>query len=448
MMSLNNLRVKSSRRDPEYSVYEINNKIVRRVPTAGINILEQNELGAFPNIKKYELDGEEELFEVDRLPFIVYPYELPFSLFKDSSLFYIHLLETLLAKGVSLKDATPFNIAYLGKKHFKHFDLGSLESYQPNEGWTGYRQFLAEFYFPLLYLSKAKNIYISDLIKLFFDKQWIFKHKFNWRNYLNLGFSIHYVFYKKSAIKKLSDKPKDKSRNINVQLVKNNLNLLKNHISSFSLPKEKTKWDDYYLQTILKEGYVDKKVALVAELLQKVKTEVTYATDWGANDGKFSQLFLQYFKTAVVISIESDYNAVDQLYRKCKNENIIPVYADVLNLSPNLGFDGERHSLQTRLNDVCDFQICLGLIHHLIHQENLSFQDIISFLSGASKEKSYLLIEFISIEDPRHKLVQNPNYPYSLTRDHFVESLKKHYEIIDTRQVIETRELFLCVKHT
>lgn len=448
-MKLSKLRIKSSRKDPEYSVYEVDGKIVRAVPEIGIELLEKNNLKEFPTIKRFELAGQDQLFEVEKFPFIIYPYELPFGLLKDFSLFYINLLTFLLEKNISLKDATPYNICYNGNNSFKHFDLGSIEKYDATQGWKGYRQFLAEFYFPLLYLTENKNIYTTDLIKLFFDKQWIFKYNFNWRNYLNPGFNIHYTFYKKSAIRKLKNTSENKLT-INHRLIKNNLYLLKNHITSFSLPKDKTKWDDYYSQTVLKDGYVDKKVASIKELLKNpsIKHPISYATDWGANDGKFSKLFLAEFKNATVISIESDYNAVNQLYQHCKNENIIPVYTDVLNLSPHLGFDGERLSLKSRLKSICDFQLCLGLIHHLIHQDNLSFDDVICFFSDSAKSGSYLLIEFIDAEDPRHQLIKNPNYAYSLTRSYFVESLNKHYEIIDTNQVIETRELFLCLKTT
>ncbi|WP_017258994.1 hypothetical protein [Pedobacter arcticus] len=451
-MNLEESRIKSSRRDPEFSVFEVNGKIIRFVNPDQEEILENlnQKSKSFPEVLKYQPENFEHTgyFEIEKIPFIVLPYELPFQLYKDYALFYLRCLERLLAKDFALKDATPFNIAYTGENRLLHFDIGSIEKYDSTTGWKAYRQFLSEFYFPLIYLKENGGIYGADLVKLQFDQQWIHHYKFRWNNYLKPGFNIHYVFYKKSRIRKLENKTREISIKVSKQQVINNIALLKAEINTFNPPKQKTKWDDYYSQTVLRDGYVAKKEEIVEDFLKKVNSEfdVIYATDWGANDGKFSVLLLNVFKKAIVLSVESDYNAVNQLYVRYKAKRIIPIYADILNLTPNLGFDGERESLKSRLNKVNDFQLCLGLIHHLIHQENLSFETIIDFFAGCAKPKSYLLIEFINDEDPRHQLIKNPNYPYSLSRDYFVKSINKHYEILDAKQVISTRELFICFK--
>jgi hypothetical protein len=222
--------------------------------------------------------------------------------------------------------------------------------------------------------------------------------------------------------------------------------LLREGIKNFELPRVKTKWDNYYSQTVLQDGYLDEKEKVIKLFLEQAKLlgDVKYAVDWGANDGKFSALILDTFDESTILSVESDYNAINQLYIKYKSKRIIPIYTDVLNLSPDLGFDGERHSLKSRLSEVADLQLCLGLMHHLIHQENLSFEILVEFFASISKLESLFIIEFIHEEDPRHQLIRNPNYPYSLSRDYFVESLNKYYEVLDIKQPIETRELFFC----
>lgn len=448
-MNLNDFLIKSSRKDPENGVYLIEDKIVRSIPQNHIDLIQSSEAleKKFPKIiKQYPNDFNTNLSEVENIPFIIYPYELPFNLFKEYAIFYLKLLQSLLKRGYSLTDASPFNITYLGGNRLLNFDLGSLESFQEKSGWKGYKQFLSEFYFPLLYLREKRGIYPSDLIKLQFDEQWIHQYQFKTRNFLNLGFNIHYSFYKRSSIKRLNQK--EHKSIIKSNQVEKNLILLQEHIKTFSLPKVKTKWDDYYSETVIKEGYVESKERIFKGLVSSIKNkaEIKFIVDWGANDGRFSELILQELNQSTLISIESDYNAINQLYNKNKDKKIIPVYADVLNLSPSLGFDGERESLKDRLKRVSDFQLCLGLIHHLIHQENLSFEHLINFFSNASKSKSYLLLEFIHAEDPRHQLISNPNYPYSLERGYFVDSLNKCYEILDSKSVTKTRELFLCIK--
>lgn len=450
-MNLNDFLIKSSRKDPQNGVYKINDKIFRAISDRTLDLLKDKKAIAnnFPLIKgKYEFEFKPILFEIEYIPFIVYPYELPFNLFKDYALFYLDLLESLLSGDFSLSDASPFNICYIGNKKFLHFDLGSLENHDQTKGWKGYRQFLSEFYFPLLFLSEQNGIYYTDLVKLQFDKQWIYHYKFKFRNFLNLGFVIHYSFYKSSRVKSLHKKENRSILKIN--LIKNNLVLLREHIKSLSLKKIKTKWDNYYPETVIHQEYVDSKEQTLRIFLKKIinSDEVKFIVDWGANDGKFSEIILNELNKSTVISVESDYNAINQLYLKSKDKRIIPVYADILNLTAAKGFEGERESLKDRLKKVSDFQVCLGLIHHLIHQENLSFSHIINFLAGCAKSKSYLLIEFINEYDPRHQLIKNPNYPYLLNRDSFIKALNEQYEILDSKAVLDTRELFFCIKRS
>lgn len=450
-MNLENCKIKSSRKDPENPVYELDGKFFRKLDEQFLSILKNDDLKKFfPSTQLSDFNiasnDDSKYYEVEKIPFIIYPYELPFSLFKDLSLNYITILNILLEYKFSLKDATPFNLTYLGATNFKHFDLGSIENFETDLGWRGYRQFLSEFYFPLVYLSQMKAIYGTDLIKLQFDKQWIFQFKFKLENFFNPGFNIHYVFFKQSRIKKLSVSNNKKQLKIKISQIKNNLLLLQEHIKHLKLPVNKTKWDNYYSKTVLQDDYVEKKVDAVKKQFKLIDRDIYFATDWGANDGKFSKILNEFFKDSTVISIESDYNAINSLYLNNKTEKIIPVYTDILNLSPNLGFDGERVELKSRLHKIVDLQLCLGLIHHLIHQENLSYNLLIKFFSECAKSKSYLIIEFIEENDPRHLLIKNPNFPYSLSRDYFIKSLENHYEILDQTQIIDTRELFLCVK--
>ncbi len=450
-MNLENCKIKSSRKDPENPVYELDGKIFRKIEEQFLSILKNDDLKKFfPSTQLSDFNiasnDHSKYYEVEKIPFIIYPYELPFSLFKDLALNYLTILNKLLDHKYSLKDATPFNLSYLGAKNFKHFDLGSVENFDIDYGWRGYRQFLNEFYFPLVYLSQTKAIYSTDLIKLQFDKQWIFQFQFKLKNFFNPGFNIHYVFFKQSRIKNLDISNNKKQLKIKISQVKNNLLLLQEHIKQLNIPVNKTKWDNYYSKTILQNDYVEKKIEVVKKQLKLIKPEINFATDWGANDGKFSKTITEFFNEATVISIESDYNAINNLYLNNKSEKIIPVYTDILNLSPNLGFDGERIALKSRLNGIVDLQLCLGLIHHLIHQENLSYDLLIKFFSECAKSKSFLIIEFIEENDPRHQLVKNPNFPYSLSRDYFIKSLENHYEILDQTQIIDTRELFLCIK--
>jgi hypothetical protein len=94
-------------------------------------------------------DGVAGVLEHPRLPLITYPYEWTFSMLKDAALLQLDLLKDALADGITIKDATPFNIQFVsGKPIF--IDVGSFEEYQGGEPWIGYRQFTRQFLFPLM----------------------------------------------------------------------------------------------------------------------------------------------------------------------------------------------------------------------------------------------------------------------------------------------------------
>jgi hypothetical protein len=93
--------------------------------------------------------GASGALEHPRVPFISYPYEWTFSMLKDAALLQLDLLMEALAEGLTIKDATPYNIQFVsGRPVF--IDIGSFESYSPGEPWIGYRQFTRQFLFPLL----------------------------------------------------------------------------------------------------------------------------------------------------------------------------------------------------------------------------------------------------------------------------------------------------------
>ena len=80
------------------------------------------------------------------------------------------------------------------------------------------------------------------------------------------------------------------------------------------------------------------------------------------------------------------------------------------------------------------------------HELNLSYDDIINFFYNHSVQNSFLIIEYIDVEDERYKLIRNPNYPFKEGVEAFTEALESKYNIIKRNKPISTRELFLAKK--
>ena len=59
------------------------------------------------------------------IPVVSYPYEWCFSMLQDVALLQIDLLLAALDEGMTLKDATPFNIQWIGTRPV-FIDIGSV----------------------------------------------------------------------------------------------------------------------------------------------------------------------------------------------------------------------------------------------------------------------------------------------------------------------------------
>ncbi|MFC1701326.1 hypothetical protein ACFL1J_01035 [Pseudomonadota bacterium] len=70
--------------------------------------------------------------EHDPVPVISYPYEWTFSMLKAAASLQLHLVERALNNGFALKDATPYNIQFIGRNPV-FIDIPSFEPLQEGE---------------------------------------------------------------------------------------------------------------------------------------------------------------------------------------------------------------------------------------------------------------------------------------------------------------------------
>ena len=102
------------------------------------------------------LEPGAQLVEHERVPFVSYPYEWPFSMLKEAALLHLELLERALARGFVLKDATPYNVQFIGSRPV-FIDVLSFARHREGEPWAGYNQFCKMLLYPLM-LEAYKRI--------------------------------------------------------------------------------------------------------------------------------------------------------------------------------------------------------------------------------------------------------------------------------------------------
>jgi hypothetical protein len=381
---------------------------------------------------------EGRLLMPEQVPFISYPYEWSFDMWKDAALLTLQIANASLKKEMILKDATPFNIQFVKAKPV-FIDTLSFENYTAGEPWIAYRQFCECFLAPLLLMhychpatSRLFTVYPNGIPMNVLST--LLPRRSKW--HMNTMLHVHLQA-------KLSGRQKQKSANEN-NFSKQKLEILLKGLESFvqklSPKKVKTTWDDYYTGTILGDEYLNAKTALVKSFASEIK--FGNVIDLGANDGHFSLIFT---RDKQVVAADADPNCINELYLKIKKEkaeNILPLVNDLMMPSPAIGWNNaERDSIISRLN--AGLVMALALVHHLAIANNVPLSFIADWLSGIADN---LLIEFVPKSDEKVKLLlQNRKDIFEkYTLENFRSTFAERFHLIKEEKIGNTdRVLFL-----
>ena len=392
----------SSFRDPSGYIFTDNNKIKRLINSVYFN--QYNALtssGFFDSLirnrllinhKEISKTEDEIIIEPEQIPFITYPYEWSFNMYKEAALLTLKIQKYSLEHGFSLKDASAFNVTfYKGKAVF--IDTLSFDFYKENSPWRAYKQFVTHFLGPLLMASyhgsqqlKLLSNFIDGIPVKTVSSMLPSRTKLNPLLYTN----IH-------LLAKLEDKHNEdyegKTQTATLSK-KGQLNIIRSlydFIKKLEL-KENSEWGNYYNKTNYTDTAFKRKTELINTWISELKP--SRLIDIGGNDGTFVRQIKHKYNESLVCDIDN--NAVDFNYKTIKlkeEDRILPFVLDVLNPSAAIGLNNtERASFLERLGSYApDVTLALALIHHMSLSGNVPFKESAKFFASFSK---YLIIEF------------------------------------------------------
>ncbi|MFL5808785.1 MAG: class I SAM-dependent methyltransferase [Flavisolibacter sp.] len=369
------------------------------------------------------------------LPFISYPYEWCFEMWKDAALITLDIAREAISHGMILKDASAYNVQWQkGKMIF--IDTLSFEKYDEEEPWIAYRQFCEHFLAPLALMHYLKeplqSLFIAypDGIPLQMARKLLpFRSKLNLNVYLHIH--LHGSVAQKPA-------QRNTAKKFSRQKLQNLLRSLKEAVMSFSLDQPSGVWSGYYKEATARQDYLLQKKQMVDEWSRKTGFET--AVDLGANEGEFSELIASNAK--LIISTDFDHYSVNQLYRNTSHTNVLPLVADLSRPSPAMGVNNEeRLALTDRVK--VDLVLALALIHHLAIGRNIPFEKIARLFQKAG---TFLIIEFVPKEDEKIKLMlegRKDVYQW-YAKDQFINIFSKYYSILESKEIgTSNRTLYL-----
>lgn len=330
------------------------------------------------------------------VPFISYPYEWSFSQLKDAALATLEIEKRALARGMSLKDASAYNIQFVGGCPVL-IDTLSFETYQEGQPWVAYRQFCQHFLAPLALMS-YRDIRMNQWMRVSIDglPLDLASELLPFKTKLDFGLMTHLHLHS-AAQKRYSGKALDKavaSRQMSKVAFQGLIDSLQSSVRKLSWKPAGTEWAEYYEDTNYTDAALEQKKKLVADFLSRIQPASVW--DLGANTGLFSRIASDQGISTIAFDI--DPGAVERAYlqSRAKHEvRLLPLIMDLTNPSPSIGWQNrERMSFLER--GPADAVLALALVHHLAISNNVPLPRLAAFFRSVGR---WLIVEFIPKSD-------------------------------------------------
>ncbi len=342
--------------------------------------------------------------EHDRISPITYPYEWSTAMLADAGRLTLRMQGELLKLGLSLKDATAYNVQFVrGCPVF--IDLTSIEKPARLDLWFALGQFNRMFLYPLLLAKHAgwdpRSYFLSNLDgRSTLQVGQAFSFLRRWSPGLMLDVGLPFALERKAKAGKVSapkapasGRPGTLAAKIAVQEM--TLRRLDRKIAALadSIACE-TVWEDYVRICSYDETAEASKKALVREFIRAIKPGEVL--DIGCNTGDYSRIAAEC--GASVLATDFDEGAVERMYRRLRKEPaaIAPMVVDIANPSPGIGYmNAERLPFLDRAKPDC--VLALAVIHHLLVGANLSMAAVRDLF--ATLTRKHLVLEFVPTDD-------------------------------------------------
>jgi hypothetical protein len=395
------------------------------------------------NVPAHTPENAYKIIQPEPIAFITYPYEWSFGMLKSAALATLNIQKRALKYGMSLKDASAYNIQFVNSKATL-IDTLSFERYEEGKPWVAYRQFCQHFLAPLALMAR-RDIRLGQLLKVYIDgiPLDLAASLLPFSTRLNGGLLMH-IHLHAEAQKRFSDKA---TKQITTQMSKNALigllESLEKTVKALNWKPAGTEWGNYYEITNYTDAAFEQKKSIISGWLSRIEPRQVW--DLGANDGSFSRLASQ--QGVPTLAFDIDPAAVEKNFQHIiaeKEQHLTPLMLDLTNPSPAIGWHNrERGTIFER--GAAEMVFALALIHHLAISNNVPLSMLADFFTQAGK---WLVIEFVPKSDSQvQKLLQSrvdifPEY----TEQGFEKTFAEKFEVVDKAPINESERYLYLMK--
>ena len=388
--------------------------------------------------------GAYKVIRPELVSFVSYPYEWSFSQLRDAALATLEIQRRSLDKGMSLRDASAYNIQFHHGRPVL-IDTLSFEKVQEGRPWIAYRQFCQHFLAPLALMS-YRDVRLGDLLRTHIDgvPLDLAGLLLPFRARLRVPLLLHLFMHARSQRRHTGGTatPAAGGRAFSLQAFRGLIDSLTGAVQKMRLGRSSSNWVNYYDEA---SHYSSEALEHKKELVSRFLSETSPSMVWdlGANTGMFSRIAAE--GGAYTVSFEMDPASVEENYRRVKandERHVLPLVCDLTDPSPAIGWaNEERMTLQQR--GPADMLLALALVHHLAIANNVPLDRVALYLSSLGRR---LIIEFVPKGDEKVTQLLStredvfPRY----TREGFEEAFQEHFAIEQAESIKGTdRVLYL-----
>lgn len=345
----------------------------------------------------------------ERIPFISMPYEWSFGQRKAAALLTLRIQRLALAHGMTLKDASAFNVQFRGGTPVL-IDTLSFERREAGAPWIAYRQFCQHFLAPLA-LQAMVDVRLGLLLRQYVDgiPLDLASRLLPGRTKLSMWAQFHIHLHAKSIARHSATEGRrapdsadgagatPRAPNVSDRGIEGLILNLEGAVQGLSWSPPGTEWGAY--EETLGYASVDReaKHRVVGDFVKA--SGARSVLDLGANAGEYSRV-ARAAGASLVVAADGDPVAVERHHRRLEQQDdagIVPLWVDLTNPSPSQGWDhAEWPSLAAR--GPFDTVMALALVHHLAIGNNVPLPGVAAMLARLGRQ---VIVEWVPKSDPQ-----------------------------------------------
>jgi len=390
-------------------------------------------------------DGGTLVLEHDGLAPVTYAPEWTPSALRDAALLTLRVLKRLAESGMTLQDATPWNVVFDGPSPI-FVDFTSIVEESPAYIWPAEPQFHALFRRPLVMCAQRRGAMARALLcnpiagvdhPTFWNSASLgyrFTHPIEW-----LVAQIADRIQKDEGSRRKLIEANQRRSNTVPRAVK--LRFIEAKLSELEALEFESLNDDWlgYRDGLPVHAVPHRKLALIEQLLNDLHP--ASIVDLGANTGTYS--FIAARAGAKVTAVDSSEACTERIFRTSK-ELGLDVSTVLCDLSAPYRIasasDRDFPDLWSRIRS--EGVLCLGLMHHLHIIGRQTFDRIAGVLDRTGSK--FAILEYVAPEDENvQRLSVQRAHSYTLVE--VANAMRQHFpriEIMDSDR--STRKLLVC----